>query len=157
MSEAMSPLTPAGEALAKEAVAAIIRNVRESSNPQNDPGRDAGRLRAAIADVVRGANPFHSGRYQASQCAAAGAGQIEALRRVAEVLNFGEEIGRGGEHVVFRQPGDRDVQKLTLPEVYGYGYVLDLSDTGCGSDMQSPRSISAEWGSWMRFLACRFL
>jgi hypothetical protein len=121
-------LTPASEALAKAAVAAIVSHERESPNSENEPGGNEARLREAIKDVLRGPSPFYSGRNQPSERSAAAARQIEALAKVAVSLDLGEEIGRGGEHVVFRRKGDRDVQKLTLPEVYGYGYVVDAGD-----------------------------
>ena len=112
-----SALTPAGEELAREAMAAIVPHERESPNPEDEPGGNESGLREAIEDVLRGPGPFHSGRAQAPRRSFAAARQVEALGKVAGSIDFGPEIGRGGEHMVFRKPGDRDVQKLTLPDV----------------------------------------
>ena len=119
-------LSPAGEVLALRAVAAILSHERESPNPQNEPRGDAERLRAALENVLRGPGPFHPGRDQASRRSVAGARQVQTLGEVAGSIDFGSEIGRGGEHIVFRRRDDRDVRKLTLPEVYGYRFVLDV-------------------------------
>ena len=119
-------LNPAGEKLARLAVALILGNESESPDPQNDPRGDAGRLRAALADVLRGASPFHPGRHSASRRSAAAARQVEALGEVAGQLSLGPEIGRGGEHIVHHTEGRREVQKLTLPDTGGYGFVPDV-------------------------------
>jgi hypothetical protein len=41
-------------------------------------------------------------------------------------LSLGPEIGRGGEHIVHHAEGRREVQKLTLPDIGGYGFVPDV-------------------------------
>lgn len=121
------PALPAAvEQLAALAVAAMIPHERESPNPQNEPRGNAESLRETLTDVLQRPGPFHPGRDQASRRSFAGARQVAALGKIAGSIDFGPEIGRGGEHIVFRKPDDRDVHKLTLPDVYGYGFVLDV-------------------------------
>ena len=107
-------LNEPGQRLAIQAVAAILPHEHEDTDTKDDPGGDAGSLRAALEDVLRGPSPFHPGRDQASRRSFAGARQIQALGERARNLDLGAEIGRGGEHLVFRQAGEAWVRKLTL-------------------------------------------
>ena len=102
-------LPAAAEQLAALAVAAIIPHERESPNPQNEPRGNAESLRETLTDVLQRPGPFHPGRDQASRRSVAGARQIAALGKIAGSIDLGPEIGRGGEHIVFRKPDDQDV------------------------------------------------
>jgi hypothetical protein len=122
-------LTPAGEELARLAVAAILSHERKSPDSENEPRGNESHLRPALADVLGGAGPFHPGGHQAPQRTAAAARQIAVLGKIAVNRDFGQEAGRGGEHFVYRRPGDRDVLKLTLPDAAGFGFVLAVTDS----------------------------
>jgi hypothetical protein len=122
-------LTPAGEELARLAVAAILSHERKSPDSENEPRGNESHLRPALADVLGGAGPFHPGGHQAPQRTAAAARQIAVLGKIAVNRDFGQEAGRGGEHLVYRRPGDRDVLKLTLPDAAVFGFVLDVADS----------------------------